>query len=649
MLLCAFPASVFAGGRFTDTDSLTLQNTDILGMMGIISDHPEHIFRPNDNLTRSEFCKMAVIAMGNGKLESQYKNSSIFPDVRANHWASGYIGIAAKGPGHFIQGFADGTFGPEKNISYAEAVTILMRMLGYTDKDCGGLWPEGYFDLAKKAGVAVGGVSNMGAITRAQAVELFVDTMGAETSNGIPYYKSIGASYAESVTITSADGGSGRVKFSDGTVKYMAVPCAVSAIIGRRGTAVFDADGKLILFMPDSIAKANAPASAAIIVAKSGSTEGFDALSGGSKTYTIYRNGKQIASKDIKQYDVATYNPANDTIVLCDSRLNTYYNNCTPSASHASTVTILGNLDLNVLTTAQDMLAAYKPGMNLTFYFTADGQIAGATNNSSFANMLAAVDETGAVNLICGSSLIPVPGLQLESKYAGRIVTLRSFSANDIKANIESKSANLNLNLKEGSCDGKQIAENVMLFSMGSAAAESDFPDGVSYSKIDYYRTDKDGKVDLINIRDNTAADVYSGIARLSTGEEYDFYGDSTEVKMLEIVFGNDASAVSPKGKIYDDSVLNGDYICASFRNGQFTAVKKLNKLGAVSKDSFIGSELVNINASSYTVDKSCVFYNADTKLWMEDSDSAFAYADKLTLYESDGIVRMIVVEAVTR
>jgi len=646
MVLGAFSTSSFATGRFNDTDSVTLQNTDILGMMGIISDHPENKFRPNDNLTRSEFCKMAVIAMGNGNLETSYKTSSIFPDVRASHWASGYIGVAAKGPGHFIQGYADGTFGPEKNISYAEAITILMRILGYTDKDCGGLWPDGYLNIAAKSGVTVSGVSKLGAITRAQAVKLFVDMFGAQDSSGVPYYKSIGVSSAEGMTISSIDGGSGRVKFSDGTVKYMAVPCAVSTIIGRRGTAVFNADGKLIFFMPDSLVKINAPASSAIIVAKSGSTDGFDALAGGSKTYSIYKNGVKIEAKDIKQYDVATYNSENDTIVLCDSRINTYYNNCTPSASNPSTVTILDTLELNVLSTAQDMLASYKPGMTITFYLTADGQIAGATNNAAYANMLAAVDEDGNVNLICGTGLIAVPKLKLDSKYAGRIVSIREFKANDIKATIQSKSASLNLNFKEGTCDGKKISDNVMLFDMGSLVNINDYSDSLSYSKIDYYSTDKNGRVDFINIRDTSSATLYSGIARLSEETRSDFNQNDYTVNILQVEYGD--GMLSPEAECSSD-IKEGDYVCATYRNGQYRTVKKLNKLGSVKKSSFIGSTTVNVSGSSYTVDKNCVYFNGDSKMWMDDADSAFAYADKLTLYEYDSVVRMIVIEAVTK
>lgn len=647
LILGAFPAVSFAAGRFDDTDAVTLQNTDILGMMGIISDHPQKKFRPEDNLSRSEFCKMAVVAMGNEKLVSQYKNASIFPDVRASHWASGYIGVAAKGPGSFIKGYANGNFGPDNSITYAEAITIIMRLLGYTDKDSGGVWPDGYIDLAQKSKVYVDGVTKYGYITRAQAVALFVDMFGAENAAGIPFYKSVGAMTMEKMTIVSADGGTGRVKFSDGTVKYMAVPCAISTIIGRSGTAVFNTDGKLIMFMPDALVKSNAPASAAIIVSRGGSTAGFDSLTGGSKTYSIYKNGERIEAKDIRMYDVATYNSATDTVVLCDSRLYTYYKNCIPSASHPTKVTVFDNLELNVLSTAQDMMAAFKPGMNLTFLFTADGQIAGALNSVNYANMLAAVDETGNVSLICGTGLIPVPGLRIDEKYYGRIVSLRGSSNGEVQVTVQSRKASLNLNVKDRTCDGKKLAENVMIFSLGTTALESDFPDTVASSKIDFYRTDSKGNVDLINIRDTNAGTVYSGKAQITKDYDFDFVGNPYQADKLQIVYGNDSDFVSPSGTFSAD-VTEGSYICATYRNGHYVNIQALKKIGKVSEEAFIGRNAVNVGGVTLEVDRNCVFFNQDSKLWIEDADAAFEYADLMTVYAADDVVRLIVVEAVT-
>lgn len=79
----------------------------------------------------------------------------------------------------------DGTFQPDRAISYGEAVTILMRLLR-TDADAasGGIWPEGYLDLAKASGVSAGvELAGGAAISRAQAAQLFVNVLGAKATS----------------------------------------------------------------------------------------------------------------------------------------------------------------------------------------------------------------------------------------------------------------------------------------------------------------------------------------------------------------------------------------------------------------------------------------------------------------------------------
>ena len=68
-----------------------------------------------------------------------------FKDVEATRWSAGYIGIAA-GQG-LIKGYPDGTFKPANQVSYAEAITMLVRALGYKDEFLSGQWPANY--LAK--------------------------------------------------------------------------------------------------------------------------------------------------------------------------------------------------------------------------------------------------------------------------------------------------------------------------------------------------------------------------------------------------------------------------------------------------------------------------------------------------------------------
>ncbi|WP_455560164.1 S-layer homology domain-containing protein, partial [Agathobaculum hominis] len=76
-----------AGAAFSDISSGSLQQTaSILGSLGIMQGTGNNRFEPNRPLTRAEFCKLAVTAMGIDDA-SPYASYTIFPDVHASHWA----------------------------------------------------------------------------------------------------------------------------------------------------------------------------------------------------------------------------------------------------------------------------------------------------------------------------------------------------------------------------------------------------------------------------------------------------------------------------------------------------------------------------------------------------------------------------------
>lgn len=81
------------------------------------------------NITRAEFATILVRANGaEATAEAMKSVKGTFTDVSTAHWANGFINVA-KGTG-VILGYADGTFKPEKNITYAEIATMLDRVLG---------------------------------------------------------------------------------------------------------------------------------------------------------------------------------------------------------------------------------------------------------------------------------------------------------------------------------------------------------------------------------------------------------------------------------------------------------------------------------------------------------------------------------------
>jgi len=121
---------------------------------GIINGYNDGTFKPMQDITRAEFAKIVCCLLDEQKNSEKAKGTTKFKDVKGNHWASGYINIASQKK--LIKGYPDGTFKAEDNVTYAEAVTILVRALGYgTEVDSKGKWPQNYLAKAKELGITV--------------------------------------------------------------------------------------------------------------------------------------------------------------------------------------------------------------------------------------------------------------------------------------------------------------------------------------------------------------------------------------------------------------------------------------------------------------------------------------------------------------
>lgn len=105
--------------------------------------------RPEDNITRAEFsaiiCRMAGIFNPTGM-------SVEFDDIADNHWAKDYI-AAAVSLG-IAGGVGNGNFAPDTNITYPEAMKMLVCLLGYGSvAESKGGWPSGYVAQASYLGI----------------------------------------------------------------------------------------------------------------------------------------------------------------------------------------------------------------------------------------------------------------------------------------------------------------------------------------------------------------------------------------------------------------------------------------------------------------------------------------------------------------
>ncbi len=121
---------------------------ELLGALGImVGDAESGAFRPADNIIRSEMAKVAVYSVGLEDIAKGSMNSTRFPDVPADHWATGAINVADQQG--MILGDDVGTFRPDDPVLLQEAVTIMVRAMGYQPaaEEKGG-YPTGYLYVA---------------------------------------------------------------------------------------------------------------------------------------------------------------------------------------------------------------------------------------------------------------------------------------------------------------------------------------------------------------------------------------------------------------------------------------------------------------------------------------------------------------------
>jgi hypothetical protein len=226
LIISTLSVPVFAAEESKDSKEEVKVASDVAGKdcevavsklkaVDVMAGYPNGDFKPEGNITRAEFAKIAVMAMGFGDAAkaSEGVKSSKFKDVPAGKWYTGYVNVAEnKG---LISGYADGTFKPNGNLTNQEAVTILVRMVGLGPVvDKAGVWPTNYIGRASTEGIlddvtVVGNVkANRGDVAIMLTNSLTVDMWGADSyeDDGSVVYGKIGETLlGDRLDVTEAD------------------------------------------------------------------------------------------------------------------------------------------------------------------------------------------------------------------------------------------------------------------------------------------------------------------------------------------------------------------------------------------------------------------------------------------------------------
>lgn len=114
-----------------------------------LTGYTDGTFKPANPITRAEIAVAVAKATNRtAELESMSKKN-IFSDLSGYDWARGHINALADAG--MIKGVSSTTYAPARNISYAELITILVRMRSgaASTVESSGTWPTNYIQYVQ--------------------------------------------------------------------------------------------------------------------------------------------------------------------------------------------------------------------------------------------------------------------------------------------------------------------------------------------------------------------------------------------------------------------------------------------------------------------------------------------------------------------
>lgn len=331
-LSLALPAS--AAGTAASLEDASQAVTSL----GILSGDGSGNLNLSAKVTRAEFVTMVIKATPGGDGVGQAATSP-YPDVPRSHWASGYVEAAvARG---LVTGFSDGTFRPGQEIKLAEAVSMVLALLGYGPEDFSGAYPTGqmamYNSLKLSQGVTAAGATSP--LTRQDAVYLFYNLLSVKTKEGVPYIQLLGHS--------------------------------------------LDASGK-----PDLVSLVNGQMEGPLVVQRGWKS------SLGFTPGKVYRNGSAATLNNIQDYDVVYWNASMSTVWAYAKKTTGIIQGIEPSGAAPTSVTVAGQtyaIENSDAAYALSDLGQYRVGSGVTLLLGRSGGVAAVADVSASAGELVGV------------------------------------------------------------------------------------------------------------------------------------------------------------------------------------------------------------------------------------------------------------------
>ena len=291
-------------------------------------------------ITRAEFTKLAVAASTSRDSVGDTVAVKPYPDVPQTHWAAPYI-KAAVDLG-LVQGDLRGYFNPDRTITLAEGVTVVLRLLGYEDSEFTGVWPSGqmaqYRALKLNEGITLG---QDGSMTRRDAMYLFYNLMLTKNKTGT-YYLNV---LEPTLNLVNTSGELDRVALIN------------SAMEGP-------------------------------IVASSGWQSQLSFSTANAK---VYRDGKTASLDAVQVQDVVYWSASMRTVWAYSDKVTGTYEAASPSVTNPTSVTVAGKtyaIETNDAAYALSDLGGWQIGDTVTLLLGRSGGVAAVAGSQAVGTVV---------------------------------------------------------------------------------------------------------------------------------------------------------------------------------------------------------------------------------------------------------------------
>ena len=152
---CTF--SMFAGAKVFEDVKAGSDYSEAITMLsdlGVIQGKDDGKYHPEDTITRAEACAMIARLMTGDPNVSQYVGAQSFVDVAKGSWKDSAIGYCYING--IVVGVGNNKFEPDRAITDAEFVTMVVRAMGYETADMKQNYPFSYMSNAQAIGLLDG-------------------------------------------------------------------------------------------------------------------------------------------------------------------------------------------------------------------------------------------------------------------------------------------------------------------------------------------------------------------------------------------------------------------------------------------------------------------------------------------------------------